>query len=242
MVQTAFKPSEHGFNFGNTFRADEIMEERYNVPTWAWRDSDWGLCGGMCFAALDTFFKMEPITSQTNIPNQGDNLFVKLVRRQEDAEDSVGLGKIIDYQFSPNEGHMLDPRESLGHQTLHDEWPNIKAKLDSGIPTTLCLIRADQLDPNIGKNHMVVAYGYTINGNKVEINVYDPNFKNDNDIIISFKTGQANSKLSAVHNKAKNPRGFIHVPYDKKEVLITDEEIAQALEPEVENLEWIWVY
>jgi hypothetical protein len=239
MPITAFKPSVHGFKFKNSFSSEDIMEELYSVPSWMMWDNTWGLCGGMCFAALDRYFRQEPIPEQTNPPNRGDALFSELVKRLVDSIDSIGVNRIIDYQTRSDEEHWYELRDSLGYLSQSRQWPSIRDKIDAGIPTTLCLIRAGRANPNIGGNHQVVVYGYSTIGDKVTLNIYDPNQPGSgaNDVVVTFIFGQEHNRLSAKQEPGSDPRGFIRVSYDRTERLILP---AAAAVFEEEDLAWLW--
>lgn len=237
---TAFRPSIHGFNFNNSFSAEEIMEEMYSIPSWLTPDDSWGLCGGMCFAALDRYFGGDPIPETSAKPSRGESLFSELVNRQMDSVDSVGKAKILDYQIRPDEGAWYEPMHSLGHYTQSHQWPSVKAKLKRGIPTTICLIRASRAAIHkIGDNHQVVVWGYTYNSNngELKLNIYDPNKPNNDAVIVGLTLGQEKSRLDAYQSPGPDPRGFLRVPYDRTEVYILPEEPAIA---PPDNLEWIW--
>jgi hypothetical protein len=234
MPITAFKPSIHGFHFENKFSSKDIMEEMYPVPSWMLPEDTWYLCGGMCFAALDRFFQKEKIPELTTPPSKGTSLFHELVERQLASVDSVGWTIILFYQTSPDEGSQL----SLGHLSQSIQWPPIMAKLDFGIPTTVCLIRAGRgAVSSIGDNHQVIAYGYSINSGRVTLNVYDPVYPNNDNVVVGFSLGQEGGKLDADQTPGPNPRGFLHVPYDRAEVVIS---LASVLEAYEDGLEWMW--
>ena len=239
---TAFRPSVHGFKFNNSFSAEEIMEELYSIPSWMTPDDNWGLCGGMCFAALDRYFRGDPIPTTTSTPDGGDSLFKELARRQSDSVHSVRVSKILDYQIRPNEEAWYEPMDSLGLKTQTTQWNSIKSKIDNGIPTTICLIRSGRLELHkIGDNHQVVVWGYTYDSSnkKLKLNVYDPNKPDNDNVIVGITKGQENSELDAYQTPGPDPRGFLRVPYDRTEVYITAEEAALASAPP-EELEWIW--
>ena len=57
-----------------------------------------------------------------------------------------------------------------------EEWPKIKADIDSGHLSALGLIQIKSLLPtDIGQNHQVMVYGYELSGSTVTLHIYDPN-------------------------------------------------------------------
>ena len=237
MPRTSFKPSLHGFHFPNSFSSEEILAELQSVPRWLHLDDVWGLCGGMCFAALDRFFRQESMPSLTAPPRGGTILFSELLSRQIASVDSVGWSKILDYQIRPDEGRWYEFQHSLGHLSESLEWPSIRHKIDSGIPTTVCLIRSPRWNlARIGNNHQVVVYGYETDSLKVALNIYDPNFPDRDDVVLGFTLGQHDSRLDAFQTPGPDPRGFLRIPYDGIETAIQ----VTATPEESEVFEWIW--
>ena len=95
---TEFRPSVHGLKFGNSYSSEDILEEMTALPPWMVTNvlGSWGLCGGMCFLALDRYFENEPRPDTSTIPGPGDLLFSELVDRQLNAISSVGASEIVD--------------------------------------------------------------------------------------------------------------------------------------------------
>lgn len=241
-ITTAFRPSINGFEFNNSYSSEEIMAELSSIPSWLMWDDTWGLCGGMCFAALDRYFQREPVPITSTRPSRGDPLFSELVDRQMDTVRSVGWSKILDYQLRPDEGAWYEVQHSLGYLTQSNHWPSVNAKLNAGMPTTICLIRAGRISAQkIGDNHQVVVWGYSYDSttHKLVLRVYDPNYPNRDDIKIGLTLGQKNNRLDAYQSTGQNLRGFLHVPYDRLERYISPEAAAVAYIEE-DNLEWLW--
>lgn len=161
-VRTGFDARRHGWCFGNAFA----------MPSLAF--IDWGarllgLCGGMCYAALDYWHAGIPIPPQANAPLPGTLLYRYLLRRQL---ASMGrpwvLGRIAAW--------MLRADDKVLALTAEREWESLRARLDAGEPAVLVLVRAGGLaDPT--QNHQAVATGYALNeeSGQVTISLYDPN-------------------------------------------------------------------
>jgi len=173
---TAFKVEKHGFHFHNSFSVDNIVNEITGVDFDLLIDWNYGLCGGMCWAALDRYYGKEMIPERTTTPQEG-NLFRELVRRQIDfLKKGWTISKTLLYQSLPTHGDNIPDEGSLGYKTQINEWPKIKEKLKDGIPVTMVLIRV--LNPFLlAKNHSVVAIGYHYDTEtkQVKIYAYDPN-------------------------------------------------------------------
>ncbi|MEA2023599.1 MAG: hypothetical protein U9N79_04830 [Actinomycetota bacterium] len=197
-VVTGFDPAVHGFHFRNRFSGSDVIDELVeqhrldelagiDLPTHLEnlvgriRDASFwgafGLCGGMSWASLDRYLKDEPPPIQTSGPARDTALFNELVARQA---DSMQRGQMITtclrYQIVPEVAPGWWPsRRSLGRITEIDEWPKVKASLDSGRPAPICLVRVRGMS-NPDRHHQVLTTGYHLNrANVLTINVYDPN-------------------------------------------------------------------
>lgn len=117
-----FRPSEHGWPFGNSFK--------YKVPI-LHTTIDAGFCGGMCRTALDRFYSRIPIPRNLSKPTNGDPLYNEIRKSQEDSLPASTLLRMYEWQQSPDMGHRLNPHHSLGHRTLQ-EWPSFEESLTKG--------------------------------------------------------------------------------------------------------------
>jgi hypothetical protein len=209
MKTTYFKPSIHGWPFGNSFT--------YSIIFGSITLDHVGFCGGMCWRALNHFYNATPIPRDTPTPSPGDPLYDEIRSAQEESLPASTLFKISRWQESPDLGHW-NRGHSLGHMTL-EEWPKVKSRLDNSQPVTLTLI-ASTNDVNalhLSNNHRVVAYAYderalldgedapTGANTLVSISIYDPNSVNDDDVLLTFFLGGEDSNIRIRHN-----RGTVH--------------------------------
>lgn len=66
---------------------------------------------------------------------------------------------------------------------IKDEWPKIKADIDSGRLSPIGLIEIKSLDPTqMGNNHQVLVYGYDLDGTDLTMHLYDPNHEDDDTV------------------------------------------------------------
>lgn len=160
-VRTGVQAASHGFRFANRF-----------VYTWPWARrrvaAVYGLCGGMCFAALDYAYAGIPVPQASEPPPWGARFHRYLVRRQWDCWRwlTVPLRAVC---------WMLQPPGRLARRTLARELPQVLAGLDANAPQVLLLMRAQGADPTV--NHIVAATGYRLEAHTalVTLFVYDPN-------------------------------------------------------------------
>ena len=252
---TAFNVKKHGFQFGNTFNAEKIMDEMkigYAIPNRGtpeyeiYKTMGAGLCSGMCWAALDRYFGKIKRPDTTESPQSG-KLFKELVHRNWDAMKwGWTIGKVIAYQACFDDGKLKLDKYTLGYKTQINEWPKIKEKLKKGIPATMVLITQSQLallNPlSLTKNHAVVAIGYKYDSDtkRVKIYAYDPNHRR-NRIKISFTLGAEYYRLSIKHDEGDTLRGFFYNSYDRKERLITEKDVKEMDQELIDDLSWFWL-
>jgi hypothetical protein len=182
-VTTAFGP-EQGLRFINTFdlpwaslAAEQTPAAQTPAPLgWLRLPKTLhpgrlvvGLCGGMCFAALDYYHAGRPAPAADTPPRPGTPLYHYLWARQWDSLGGLaGIARIV--------GWMLRRGEAVARRTMAREWPRLAARLVDGEPAVLLLVRAGGLaDPT--QNHQVVVWGYDRDDatGRVSLRLYDPN-------------------------------------------------------------------
>ncbi len=191
-----FKPSASGFRFTNSFPA---IPYTINVAgiNMSIGDASNGMCGGMVFAARD-YYEAGYLTPPPNAtpPTEGP-LYTYLSRRLFDSFNLPGGPLTYLHLMNPDlpdhetwfSNAGLAPR-GRAWVMIMQEWPKIKADLDRGRLSPMALIHVKDRDPfKMGQNHQVLAYGYTLNGNDLVINLYDPNHPGDDNVTISLNIG-----------------------------------------------------
>ncbi len=203
LVQTGFKPSEHGFRFANWFPG-----YRYEA-----------VCGGMSFAALDYHPAGEGVPGTEEAPPEDSTLYRYLVRR---LFDSFGTGmmpaKLLRWMGLPDE-----TSNGIWKRT-RDEFKEIKQRIDEGGLVPLVLLYKtfkESLDPRL--NHQVLAYGCTrMPGGSYDVHIYDPNFPGDDSCVIRAEVCRAGDALGmkSVQHHSKGTRSvhgfFINRHYKPK--------------------------
>ena len=220
-----FRPSIHGWPFGNSYNLD------VQLPFKDVTLKNLGYCGGMCWTALERFFSGTIIDRNTRAPSQGEALYQEILQTQLESLDVATLEKIYLWQTSPDLGKAdighLFRTHSIGHMT-QEEWPNVRTSLDNFKPITLTLIASsnDVHPEHLENNHRVVAYGYDVrqlqdgewvhgepnsdirrNIRHVTIFIYDPNHPDDDDVCLGFYTGCPDSWIGLSHTYG-NFHGF----------------------------------
>jgi hypothetical protein len=71
------------------------------------------------------------------------------------------------------------------------EWPAIRGELDRGTLSPLGLVRTKSRDPrDLGANHQVLAWGYDLEGTRLTLRLYDPNYPDDDQVTMSLDIGR----------------------------------------------------
>lgn len=176
---TDFAPSRDGFAFVNHFTGSSLpgplvlLHKAVNAP------NEFGLCGGMCFAAADFFLAGRSIPSQASQPTRGQPLYDYIYQRQA---DSFGQKMAFAAKFSlwmnlPDTGTFSTGRATLG------ELSSMLDALDRGQPVHIGLVyvsSAQTREP--WNNHQVLATSATLAHNDADgvtscaLNIYDPNY------------------------------------------------------------------
>lgn len=148
-------------------------------------DTALGICGGMVFTARDFFeAKALPPVSTSAPSSQSDPVFTYLINRFFDSFNLPGgvvrYYALMDPALPDHETELskigLAPH-GRGWTMIHDEWPKIKADIDNGHPSPMALVLIKSVNPgDLGANHVVLAYGYDLNGTDLTLHIYDPNF------------------------------------------------------------------
>ena len=152
----------------------------------------YGLCGGMCFAALD-FYKAGLPVPRGQHPNDrpapGTHLRSYIWKRQLDSLVSDGA-RFLAWLIALNNLRQSWPFRGGTARLLawsKEEWKTLKARVDAGEPVPIGLVRDTK---NVYDNHQVLAIGYDeTDETRTTIYLYDPNCP-DMESTISIEFGE----------------------------------------------------
>jgi hypothetical protein len=192
MIQhrTGFDPLRHGFAFTNSF-------------DWRWpweppsRRRTIGLCGGMCYVALDNFRARQPVPDSAFVPEQGSVLYRRLFWRQV-ASMAVpfAMPRLLRALWqSDARVAVLTRIEAAGLQALLSEGPQV-----------LMLVVTRRWEQPT-ENHQVLAWGYDWDPSTetLDVAVYDPNFPCEPVwLSLDMKPGAG----PPIHSRGVSLRGF----------------------------------
>jgi hypothetical protein len=153
-----FIPERHGFHFVNSFPDSAFKIGFFDLKSP-------GLCGGMCYSALDYFFAGKAVPSDTATPSTNAGLGKYIHDRQWDSVmGSWHGGKFFALSLNPDDN-------ALKYWSTHDEWLKLKHSVDANVPLPIGLVKYMDLT----NSHQVVAVGYADGHEEKQIFVYDPN-------------------------------------------------------------------
>ncbi len=170
-ARSGFTPLVNGLKFANHFEL--VNFSKVSLPLFHTRPISlgrivYGLCGGMCFAALDYYTAGRSIPDIVHVKEISRRLFWYLWQRQLNSMRIGMLFRVFSWMFSSG--------QSLAKQVAWAEIPRLRRSLDAGQPVVLVLVRVKGLS-NPTRNHQVTATGYELDASihKMTIYLYDPN-------------------------------------------------------------------
>ncbi len=221
----AFLPSKDGFRFINRFPGLPLpMRLR---PAEQSSRLFYGLCGGMCFTALDLWHAGVAIAPVTDAPQAGVRLYGTLYRRQLASFGVLGfyIPRYVAWMLLPDGTPRGTQRRTF------DAFQRIRGQLDAGQPAVLGLVYLSIRDGlAVWFNHQVVATGYrSLSDSAWDVTLYDPNLPGHDSVFIHTErvdVGDGSQPpvygLSCVEMNGvqvvKNVRGFFPVAYSPRSV------------------------
>lgn len=205
---TDFGAAEHGFRFRNRFEFSLLSEFQLPIGGKTLGSIVYGLCGGMCFAALDYFYAGIPVPDTESVDDLNLEFFNYLWERQMDSLELDTLGKVLKW--------MLYSDRTVSIRTANQEAPRLRALIDTGDPVVLALVRVAGLnDPT--KNHQALATGYdfdTISG-EMTVQFYDPNYPGHSHNSFLNVT-KPSTGIGGIQDSGELFRGFFVIDYERQ--------------------------
>ena len=222
-----FGPSTHGLRFANSFPSAPIRRFRFGtLATLTVGDVANGLCGGMTFVAADYFNAGLDVPADTAAPPEGSALRTAIIDRQLDSFDGVrvpvrfyALALPVRPQRETGWAHALSrfgiDLHSRTWLMAMREWPRVRRQLDAGRLVPLGLVRAVSWNPlDLTRDHQVLAWGYDLDGGRLTLRIYDPNWPGDDEVTLTLDIGDPDGETQPVYSKADGPVfAFFRAPY-----------------------------
>jgi hypothetical protein len=109
--------------------------------------------------------------------------------------------------------------ELLGHgrswRMIVDEWPIIRADIDSGHPSTIALVETKSLNPlDLGKNHHVLAYGYDLTvTHDLTLHICDSNHPDDDGVTLSLNISDPQHTTTVTYSDGSMVIAYFRTQY-----------------------------
>jgi hypothetical protein len=188
----------------------------------------YGLCGGMAFTALDYYLASVPLPRGEHArdrPAGGTPLRSYLWKRQIDSlvkDLDRFLAWLIFLHYIPSFWPFGGGADWLLNRS-HQEWQELQAKLDTGVPVPLGLVRHTT---SVFENHQVLAIGYEAGESEGTIWLYEPNYPDREPTIhLEFDAQARLIRLDESHTPSPGLRGFfceVYTPLDPREAVQDD--------------------
>jgi hypothetical protein len=183
---SGFLPSRSAFHFANSFKGlplPDVLEKLIDTTK-----SVHGMCGGMCFAAID-FAKAGKQPPACPPRPEGTRLYAYLWQRQL-ASWGVLSTQVLRYVF------WMSLSDEQAQAESRSEWANLRKRLRKGELTVLGLVYKDLRESlAVWDNHQVLAYGSMEQADgSIHIRIYDPNYPKRDDIYLDAKPVKADKK------------------------------------------------
>jgi hypothetical protein len=179
-----FLPSAQGLHFANNYAHGPTVKFGPLDPRWVGvGDAANGLCGGMSFYVRDKYKGSLPVPADTEAPPNGSPLFKNIVRLQVQSLDLMRT-PLHFWQLG-----RLGP-DGAAKRSREVEWPLIKADIDAGRLAMVGLVRKTGWNPlKLTGNHQVVGWAYEVDGETITLRLYEPNWPNRDDVIVTMDGG-----------------------------------------------------
>lgn len=221
-AQGGFVPPPDGFSFTNSWPPAPAVSVSTPFGPVGIGNAGNGLCGGMVYAALDYWIAAQ--VPQRERPAPGTPLYKYIVRRLIDSWHlPAGVAEYFLWMNLPDGdvgtsvlGKQVVVQRGIAWRTIEQQWPQVKASIDSGMPAPLGVVTVKSVNAaDLGKNHQVCAYAYSVSGTEVTVKVYDPNSGQNAGVWIMFDTSapQRATTFASNINIDLPVRGFFMTAY-----------------------------
>jgi hypothetical protein len=204
--RTTFKRPDHAFKFANRFEFPYLFH--INLPLFGPKGIDdivYGLCGGMCFAALDYFNKGKQVPEFDEVDNINLRLFRYLWTRQLETLGFSVIQKLITWS-------VLDDK-TVTQKTARNEVPKIERRIKKGEPAVLVLIRVRGLfAPTQNHQVLVTGYDYDSDTRDMTVHLYDPNHP-QRDPNLTMNLARPSKGIDLKQSTGEPLRGFFVIDY-----------------------------
>jgi YVTN family beta-propeller protein len=220
-VVSRFEPLAHGFHFANAFSSGGLTATLPIVGKVNFGALSYGLCGGMVFAALDSYEAGGAAPATVNAPGAGTQLRGYLFARLLDTllpNNAAVLRRFLQWMALPLHDNAVT--KGLVSRTNDEFVHKIHPQLAQGQPVPLGLVKTsfNPIKPAFGKvwdNHQVLAIGDSQNASgQWVIELYDPNVPDRTSYLQIDRRVETSDKLGTT--VIAQFRGFFAIDYSPK--------------------------
>jgi hypothetical protein len=216
-----FDPTINGLHFLNSFPTG-IPDYTLNLLGVAVKlgDASNGLCGGFVYTVMDCFNAGLLPPPLDDVPGAGSPLFNYLVARLTNSFDEDDVNQYLSWiQMSDGDGLLGN---GISTHEINEEWPKIKADLDSNKLSPLGLVSGHEPPAvgfltgfqDLGNCHQVLAWGYDLDEAQLTIHIYDPDYYGKtNTIVLYLNHVGAKTPITVSNWKENTYRGFFRTHY-----------------------------
>ncbi|MAT44487.1 MAG: hypothetical protein CL609_19305 [Anaerolineaceae bacterium] len=194
---TKFSLENHSFLFPNRFHLKNIFLSP-RIPLY------YGLCGGMCYTALDIFYLEGKTPNHVNPDALPKNLLSYLINRQLQSTGFRSIFRLIFWLFQPSKNLLL--------KSITYELPKIITNLQTGHPVPIIIVRSKYLK-NPTNNHQILITGYKIEGEITNLTCYDPNYPGR---FTNLWINKSADRLEIKQSTGESVRGYFVNYYKRK--------------------------
>ena len=171
-------------------------------------DLVYGLCGGLCFAAIDYFNVKMPVPVYQNTDEIPWRYFLYFWQRQLHSLKKGVIPKLFKW--------MLTDDVSLARSVNRWEVPKILNRLKEGQPVPMVLLRTKGLSDPM-KNHQFLAIGYEFDPltKDLLIHLYDPNHPGKQPKL-TMNLRNPGQGIHLAQSTGEPLRGFFAIDYQKQ--------------------------
>ena len=217
---SGFLPGANGLHFLNNWPSG-IPDYTFSVlgQTLTLGDAGNGLCGGMVFTVKDLFETGLLPPTDTGVPAGGTPLFNYIVARLTNSFNEDNVNQYLSWiQMSDHDTLIA---HGLAWHEITEEWPKIKADLDSNHVSPLGLVYGQE-PPTVGfftgiqdlaHCHVVLAWGYDLDGSDLTIYIYDPDYFGCENTITLNIANPGHTTPITISNWGGFYRGFFQCHY-----------------------------
>jgi hypothetical protein len=205
-TKSAFLSQQHGFKFVNSFPFP--FSTSFKLPLVGQIDLGdiiYGLCGGMCFAALDYFYMDRHLPNYKRVDQLPTRYLLYLWNRQLDSFGLLTVPSVLEW--------MLRDDLDVALRTARYEVPKLRRSLDQSKPVVLALIRS-KYGSSATQNHQVLATGYDFDERtrQMVIYLYDPNHPGITPTL-SLNLTKPSQGIAIKQSTGEGLRGFFIIRY-----------------------------